>query len=122
MDNSTYTVRLEHWASLIQSCADSGLTKAEWCRQNNIKTKTYYYWQRRVRKHALMLQGISPDSDMPLTEVGFRGSLTGYSSTAEGLQRFQPDMILRHRTMTIEISNTASDRLLSLIAKVTSYA
>lgn len=122
MDNSTYNVRLEQWTSLVQSCSDSGLTKAEWCRQNNIKIKTYYYWQRRVRKHALMLQGVSADSDMPLTEVGFRGSLTGYLSTEESPQRFQPDMILRHRTMTIEISNTASDRLLSLVAKVTSYA
>lgn len=75
-----------------------------------------------MRKHALMLQGVSADSDMPLTEVGFRGSLTGYLSTEESPQRFQPDMILRHRTMTIEISNTASDRLLSLVAKVTSYA
>jgi len=67
MDNSTYNVRLEQWTSLVQSCSDSGLTKAEWCRQNNIKIKTYYYWQRRVRKHALMLQGVSADSDMPLT-------------------------------------------------------
>ena len=33
MDKSTHAVRLEQWTKLVQSCADCGLTKKEWCSQ-----------------------------------------------------------------------------------------
>lgn len=38
------------WADKISQCRESGLTVAEWCRQNNINVKTYYYHLRKIRK------------------------------------------------------------------------
>ena len=85
MDNSTYNVRLEQWTSLVQSCSDSGLTKAEWCRQNNIKIKTYYYWEKRFVTEATqqlslpaptqagLLMRVNPET-MPSDEMGTVGS------------------------------------------------
>ena len=124
MDKSTHAVRLEQWTKLVQCCADSGLTKKEWCIQNNIKLKTYYYWQRRVRNHALTLKTVGPDSDTVFTEVKLRGADQADSSVSEdaAAQDFRADVVIRSRTLTIEISNTASDRLLSVIGKVAVYA
>jgi hypothetical protein len=41
--------RLNSWATLIDDCLNSGLTKREWCRQNGIKEHIFYYWLKKVR-------------------------------------------------------------------------
>ena len=38
------------WTERIQSCRESGMTVSEWCRNNNINLKTYYYHPRKLRK------------------------------------------------------------------------
>ena len=50
MDKLTHQMRLSQWTSVVKACSESGLSKEEWCRQNNINIKVYYYWQRRVRE------------------------------------------------------------------------
>ena len=42
-------VKLKQWAEMVQSRNESGLTVSEWCRQNGINPKTYYYRLKRVR-------------------------------------------------------------------------
>ena len=42
-------VRLENWAAEVESCAASGLTVQQWCRDNGMSVKTYYYHLRKVR-------------------------------------------------------------------------
>ena len=49
MDHSSYQVRLDNWASLIQEQISSGLTKSEWCRINGITERQFFYWQRKIR-------------------------------------------------------------------------
>lgn len=43
-------VRLKQWAEMVQSRNESGLTVSEWCRQNGVNLKTYYYRLKRVRQ------------------------------------------------------------------------
>lgn len=43
-------VRRKEWAERIRQCSSSGLTIPEWCKQNNINPKTYYYHLRKIRK------------------------------------------------------------------------
>ena len=38
------------WAERIRQCRESGLTVSEWCRENGINLKTYYYHLRKLRK------------------------------------------------------------------------
>lgn len=38
------------WAERIRQCRESGLTVSEWCRENIINLKTYYYHLRKLRK------------------------------------------------------------------------
>ena len=44
--------RAETWATLIQECNNSGLTKREFCQQRGISEKSYYYWLRKLRNQA----------------------------------------------------------------------
>ena len=43
-------LRAENWRNLISECQQSGQTVVNWCEENNINTKTYYYWLRKLRK------------------------------------------------------------------------
>lgn len=42
--------RMAEWTERISSCRNSGISIKQWCRENGIVEKTYYYWQRRVFK------------------------------------------------------------------------
>ena len=44
--------RAETWATLIQECNNSGLTKREFCQQRGISEKSYYYWLRKLCNQA----------------------------------------------------------------------
>ena len=46
-------MRAENWRALIQACQQSGQTVVNWCEQNNINQKTYYYWLRILRAQEL---------------------------------------------------------------------
>lgn len=41
------------WADMVQQQVKSGLTVREWCEQNNITIKTFYYRRKHVREELL---------------------------------------------------------------------
>ena len=41
--------RAQVWATLIQECDNSGLTKRVFCQQRGISEKSFYYWLRKLR-------------------------------------------------------------------------
>ena len=43
-------IKLAQWAEMVRSRIESGLTVTDWCRQNSINIKTYYYRLKRVRQ------------------------------------------------------------------------
>lgn len=43
-------VKLAQWAEMVKSRKESGLTVTDWCRQNGINLKTYYYRLKRLRQ------------------------------------------------------------------------
>ena len=44
---------LREWQKRIKNCKSSGMSVKNWCRENNIGTKEYYYWHRRLWKRGL---------------------------------------------------------------------
>lgn len=44
MEQSIHEIRVKEWSKIIQDCYTSGLTKKEWCMQNHINAKSFYYW------------------------------------------------------------------------------
>jgi len=46
-------VRLQEWSAQIEAQQASGLTIQQWCMENGIKPKTYYYHLRKVREQFL---------------------------------------------------------------------
>ena len=45
--------RLREWAGMVAECQNSGMTIREWCKENGIAPKTYYYRLNKVRLRAM---------------------------------------------------------------------
>ena len=43
-------IKLAQWAEMVRQRNESGLTVTDWCRQNGINLKTYYYRLKRIRQ------------------------------------------------------------------------
>lgn len=52
-------VMFDEWRGMVEQCRNSGQTVVDWCRDNNINIKTYYYRLRRLR--SLVCNNISPE-------------------------------------------------------------
>ena len=48
--------RLQEWAQIHRRCRESGLSNREFCRQNGIAEKTFYYWLKKLREAAIETQ------------------------------------------------------------------
>ena len=44
--------RKQQWTQIIRECQGSGLSNKEYCRQQGISEKSYYYWLRKLRNAA----------------------------------------------------------------------
>ena len=41
---------IDLWQKRIRECQNSGMTVMNWCSENGISNKTYYYWHRKLTK------------------------------------------------------------------------
>ena len=123
MDKITHEVRCKQWTSIINECLASGMTKTAWCRANGISDKQFFYWQRILRKEAYIEMASSskdlpsvPGPDTTLAEIQKPSFVEVKPPIGEPSQRrFHPDLVVRSGNLTIEISNTVSSELLSLL-------
>ena len=51
-------VRYSEWAGMVRDRQESGLSVAEYCKQNNISETAYFYRLRRVRHAAIQASGL----------------------------------------------------------------
>ena len=112
MDKITHQIRAEHWTKVLNECINSGMSKTAWCRANGISEKQLFYWQRILRR------GLSriPTSLLPAAQstVTFT-EIKLPSSPRSANPVFHPDLVIRKGEIILEISNSASDALLSRI-------
>ena len=53
MDKAVMSVRMQKWVEVLEAANASGLTKTEWCAQNGIRSRQFFYWQKRIRDYLL---------------------------------------------------------------------
>ncbi|MGI6711393.1 MAG: IS66 family insertion sequence element accessory protein TnpA [Bacillota bacterium] len=60
--------RMEQWMQLIKEHQASGMSIRSWCRQNNLKESSYYYWLKQIRKKVFNQQvpAIQPENRKPV--------------------------------------------------------
>ena len=88
-----------------------------WCSENNINEKKFYYWQRRVRGKAIETfneSKIQSKTNFVQLPVPIDSSINSPS--------FKADMVIHVGNNVLELSNTISEDLLSMVLKVLSNA
>ena len=53
MDQQATVIRASQWEQIIQEANSSSISKREWCRQNHVDEKSFYYWQHKLRMKAI---------------------------------------------------------------------
>lgn len=96
-------MRRQSWALMLQDQASSGLTIRDWCKQNNISTKTFYYRRRQVQ--AMVLQAAS--------ESRFEELVPPEPSVPVGTTGFIPQLVLSVGDVMIGIDQGTPKQLLS---------
>ena len=102
-------MRAENWRTLIQNCQQSGQTVVNWCEQNNINIKTYYYWLRRLRK--LELEG----AELPALVSEDKPVAFKKLEVQTPVARTQAAVIIRIHNATVEISEGTSQQTIQAV-------
>ena len=127
MDRITHQVRAEHWTKIMNECINSGMSKTAWCRENGISEKQFFYWQRILRREAFessqdpsLPATVGPHQELapaPQRRVAFT-EIKLPASSQNTVPDFYPDLVIRKGSLILEISNSASDGLLSWIGGI----
>ena len=67
---NNHSRKLAEWAQRVQACRESGLSVRQWCDENGLSAKTYYYWQRKLFQ---MPEGAGPqfaEIEVPVYRAG----------------------------------------------------
>lgn len=59
------SLRHQAWALMVQEQTRSGLSVGEWCAQNNISEKSFYYRRKRVREEMLQSSPVFAELSNP---------------------------------------------------------
>ena len=121
MDKSTHEIRCKQWKQIISNCLASGQTKKQWCRDNGVSEKSFYYRQRILRnesyielRHSAEIVPVRQAQELPTALVELKG--VSKNSITTGV--FRPDIIIRNGQICLEISNSASKELLSYLGGI----
>ena len=121
-------MKLAYWTGIVKEVRNSGMKVQDWCSQNNISTRKYYYWHSKVMKNTYAIavkSGFLPGAGnsspaMELPEVPDFSELPVPVEIAKptAAQRKDPDIKIRWERFTIDIGPEFSESDLLKVLRV----
>ena len=105
---------LKIWKQRIVECKNSGLTVAQWCKQNQIGIKTYYYWQPKVWERETKILKTAEETGA----VSLPTQFAQINLPAAAPELSQADVVLHYNDWSIELRNSVSPVLLNRIMQM----
>ena len=110
----TRKYKLEKWKAIITNQMASGLTAAEYCRQEDLPISTFFYWKRTIRQE-LIAQMDTQVSKPTIVEVPLAVSGTSLeeappASPATPIE--QNKLTLKWASVTLEVYPDTPQKLL----------
>ena len=130
MDKITHEVRLAYCRRIIEECSNrpGDQTARQWLDDHGITKDQYYYWQRRVRQaeyDKALLQQLTPPARASAAVPDAKNisfAEMPYEPLSSGPDAFKASVMIKAGAMTIALSNSVSDDLLSRIMREASHA
>lgn len=122
MDQITHDIRLEGWKDVIRQChaRPKGQTIKDWCAQNNVSEKQFYYWQRQIRLQiaegmtGALVPAAGIENTVSFTEIPVP-AINSTLPASDDTNDFQAEAVIRKGDLVIAVRNSISDRLLGRI-------
>ena len=117
MAGEKYAARKVYWADIIRQCNQSGMIKIDWLRQHDISSKSFYYWQKKLRDEDFM---ISNEEETPSVKTDNRfvelspDSITPFASSKS--------VTIHKSNISIDLDESVSDEFLLRILKAMNHA
>ena len=108
MDKITRQVRIEHWTQIMNECLNSGMNKTEWCRAKEA-------FAASTSKELSVIT--DPADETSPRKISF-AEISLPIKQEPVRNGFQPDIIIRKGSVSVEISNSVSAELLSRIGEI----
>lgn len=119
MDQLTHNVRRANWLYIINHCQErpANIITRQWLKDNNIKEKSYYYWQRKFRKESYDQMQLLAVTEEPaeISFVEFAAPTSKKAASTQDSLNSTTTAVIRHGAITLEISNDISEAVLSLL-------
>jgi hypothetical protein len=105
----THEYRLQQWTKVITECRRSGKTAKAWCEENNINSKSYYYWLKRIRIAACNSLSTVTEKQQEIVPVNISdiSTCTGETKSLTSASE-QTAVVININSTTIEVKNGAS--------------
>ena len=123
MDQRASEIRLAQWEQIVLEGNQASVTKREWCRQNGINEKSFFYWQRKIRLKALEARNTPsaivpvPDADSSkptFVELPFPGGTDDKKSDINVL----PELMIQVDDCKIFVTASIQESTLQTVMKV----
>lgn len=116
---ATQQYRMNQWIKIIKECHSSGENITSWCRNNNIKPNTYYYWLKKIRAAACKaLPSINTQKQIVPLDMSKLTTSNSIDAEYVSSETYHSDIIIRFGSVVLEIRNTASPTLIENTIKV----
>lgn len=130
MDQITHSVRRASWLAIINECQSrpADVTAKQWLADNGIRTKSYYYWQRKFRAEAYeqmpQLPSAAAETEVTFAELPIPDEIcqTKAADINSICTDDCPAAVLKANGFAIELSNNISHDLLAALLREVSHA
>lgn len=128
MDRITHNIRRSKWLEILKQCQQRPVhtTVKQWCLDNGISEKSYYYWQRKFRQEAaqqLPVPSITETAPVTFAEIPLSYKDNSSEPVAtDSLSAVQPTAIFKYKELTVAVTNEISDTLLARIIQEVTHA
>ncbi|MBP3818515.1 MAG: hypothetical protein J6H31_09415 [Butyrivibrio sp.] len=144
MDKDVRAVRMSHWKDIIVKACSSGVSKSEWCRENNVNLRQFFYWQGVIRKQELQsINGIIDESGsvpmisprsashqpvlceessfvelpIPSVEANKSGEPTAAKTSSTRSNCLNPEIMIQTKGYQLFVGDNVSERTLRTVLK-----
>ena len=99
-------VRLQEWSAQVEAQQASGLTVQQWCMENGVNPKTYYYHLKKVREQFLNSSPAIVPLNVPQQNADIRIEKNGLQISLPA--DIAPDTLIRIMRAVCETEKQAS--------------
>ncbi len=117
MAGEKYAARRVYWADIVHQCNQSGMLKIDWLRQHDISSKSFYYWQKKLRDEDFRIS-----NEEEFSSVKTESRFVELSSDSITTSASSKSVTIHKSDISIDLDESVSDEFLLRILKAMNHA